>query len=358
MPQDLTPQEQLLHACYRGDLPGVKKLLAAGATINGTAYAPDHSPGRPVSPLSEAVTANHTDIVKFLISKGASVEGPAGAYALWVARSEDVAKLLIAKGADINAADPHQGTPLFGPMAYCEARRVSWMLKLGADPNGRDRDGETPLHQLVRYSWKPVETIIGALLARGADINATSKTGQTPLMVAVRNGKTETVRVLLRKGADPTRKDAEGKSAADHAKPALKKELRKWESNPSAAAATRVPSARKPTLPKRLERFYKTSEAARYKGFVAKGLPYYTRDSKVKITFVKPGPALLEENDVDSDIHFQWMPLARLRDEAEFLAVKLTSPNCPVYLWWHEDQKFYPVAKTLDDFLKQKLTRP
>lgn len=52
------------------------------------------------------------------------------------------------------------------------------------------------------------------LLANNADINK-SCDGMTPLMTAAKYGNTEMVKALLNKGADKTRKNADGKTAKE-----------------------------------------------------------------------------------------------------------------------------------------------
>lgn len=60
---------------------------------------------------------------------------------------------------------------------------------------------------------------VKSIVAGGADVNwQLQYTGLTPLMAAASNGKTEVVRFLLDKGADPAVKDANGKTALDRAK--------------------------------------------------------------------------------------------------------------------------------------------
>ena len=57
-------------------------------------------------------------------------------------------------------------------------------------------------------------------LEEGANVDQIDEDGSTPLMLAAVNGQKDAVEFLLRKGADPSRKDREGRSAASMARDA------------------------------------------------------------------------------------------------------------------------------------------
>ena len=59
---------------------------------------------------------------------------------------------------------------------------------------------------------------VARLLDEGADVNACGPSGQTALMLAARNGRTDVVGLLLRRGADPTIKTKTGSTAAEIAR--------------------------------------------------------------------------------------------------------------------------------------------
>ncbi|MDP7463138.1 MAG: ankyrin repeat domain-containing protein, partial [SAR324 cluster bacterium] len=54
-------------------------------------------------------------------------------------------------------------------------------------------------------------------LDNGANINQPSQSGSTALIEAAREGRTETVKLLLQHGADPALKDRFGRTAFDEA---------------------------------------------------------------------------------------------------------------------------------------------
>jgi ankyrin repeat protein len=85
-----------------------------------------------------------------------------------------------------------------------------------------DRPGWTALHYAAAGG---ADDIARLLIKRGANIDPTSplESGKyTPLMMAAREGKESTVRVLLDAGADPRRKDSEGLTAVQIAERADK----------------------------------------------------------------------------------------------------------------------------------------
>jgi ankyrin repeat protein len=74
-------------------------------------------------------------------------------------------------------------------------------LKRGADPDARDRYGQTGLMLAARAGYRE---IVEALIAHGADLNVTAKFGLSALMHAIVAGHEEVARLLAKAGADLT----------------------------------------------------------------------------------------------------------------------------------------------------------
>ena len=144
------------------------------------------------------------------------VAGPAGdtLYAICCAvGAPDLLKIVLDAGADPNLRDPRTGSALELAVATYESLQdTELLLDYGADVDGRDADGYTPL--MVATG----ELEIAQLLVRhGANVNAVTVTGWSVLMAAVVHGTPSLIRFLLEKGADPELKDEDGMTALAHA---------------------------------------------------------------------------------------------------------------------------------------------
>lgn len=93
-------------------------------------------------------------------------------------------------------------------------KTVRLLLKAGADPNLGDEYG-TPLLSAAGDGNLPV---VRMLIEAGALPNPAHETGITPLASAMYRGRAKVVEYLLRHGADPLLKDAEGQSILKAAK--------------------------------------------------------------------------------------------------------------------------------------------
>ena len=253
---DLNTRERnflLFDAAERGCTDLVPGLIEAGASIT----ARDRFGN---TPLLIAARMGHRKIVTYLLDQGSDVRHPnlAGSTALIRAVSSNrrrTAKLLLEAGADIDAVNSKGISALMAASFNGNDRLVTLLLDNSADPGLVDRTGKGALiyaagkgftaiaamlldagveantrygNALTALMWaaghsndvpvaEGVETV-RLLLARGARIDDADNRGRTPLMIAAERGHAEIVAVLIEAGADPARRDKDGKSAADLAR--------------------------------------------------------------------------------------------------------------------------------------------
>ncbi|MBX9848132.1 MAG: ankyrin repeat domain-containing protein, partial [Rhodocyclaceae bacterium] len=101
---------------------------------------------------------------------------------------------LVNRGMDVNSVDPAGNTLLHVAARNGNVRLLEILLKGKANPNARNRVGDSPL-MLAAYNGKL--PAMDFLLTAGAELN---HTGWTPLHYAVFAEQAEMVSYLLRKG--------------------------------------------------------------------------------------------------------------------------------------------------------------
>ena len=233
----LTKEERLIDAAYKGDVEKVQKLLKEGANpkaVNGFGYGLLHyvtnsgvakvliaAGADPKVKNIDGETVLHkvanSEVAKVLIAAGADPKAVANDYtALHAATDSEVAKVLIAAGADPKAVTAHG----YGTLHFVkDSATAKVLIAAGADPNAMDKDGQTPLHLATDVGVAKV------LLAAGAKLDAKSTTGQTPLHLSVILKRLKLTRFYLEKGVDPNIKDKDGKIPPDYADSKEMKEI-------------------------------------------------------------------------------------------------------------------------------------
>jgi RNA polymerase sigma factor (sigma-70 family) len=174
---------RLLIAARLGDIARVKAMLAHDPTlVNARMKRGEHllRPNATLivgdTPLYEAATHNHLELVR----------------------------LLLEYGAFIHAQTSIGETPLHGAVAAHHFSMVELLLDCGADINASFANGHTPLRLAV---IKGHRDIVELLLNRGAAVNTRGESGLTPLHWAALKGYLEIVSLLLTKGADVCAQD-------------------------------------------------------------------------------------------------------------------------------------------------------
>lgn len=140
---------------------------------------------------------------------------PAFVLALRAPSPQVAERLFATPGFDLEQATPAGETPL---LMAALLGRVDWtrrLLERGA--RHTSPSGWTALH----YAASGEEPgTVRAVLARQPELDAAAPNGNTPLMMAARFGDHRNVDLLLAAGADATRRNRAGASAADLARAA------------------------------------------------------------------------------------------------------------------------------------------
>jgi ankyrin repeat protein len=164
---------------WRSALYILSFLIDAGAQVNA------HEDEIPRTPLHFALQARTlpTELIEYLLAHGADVNIPN-----WIGRTPyfnllihpngtmDLVNLFKIAGGSLDTVDFDSNVPLH-LVRIPEIARM--LLYLGANPNAKNKEGETPLHVASRYGRLE---ILNLLLEAGADTNHRTKAGWTPLM--------------------------------------------------------------------------------------------------------------------------------------------------------------------------------
>ncbi|KAL5108255.1 Ankyrin repeat and KH domain-containing protein 1 [Taenia crassiceps] len=187
-----------LAACG-GYVSCVHQLLQHGSAINAVNY---HG----ATPLMQAVSAQHIDVVRHLILHDASTTPQLND------RKESALTIACQTGnlgifeLIINVESPRQyrKRELYAALSSAvkgkQLLMVSLLLAVGAPANfPNDTSIEHPLHAAVRSGDV---SITRCLLAHGANIEAVDEDGNTPLMVALGSKLFDVICALVENGAD------------------------------------------------------------------------------------------------------------------------------------------------------------
>ena len=218
--------DALRYAAEKGYLEIVRQLTASDAPVPADVA---------MAGIQTAIKFNRYTVLDFLLQRGFkpgaisgkydSFQGASAlAYAL-LAGSPQSAEILLKHGADLDAnSEPADqgaragGTALQRVIAEGKFDAANWLLDKGAKPDIPSRGFDiTPLHEAVWQSSDGSLALMQRLLEAGADPNRRTADrkisgggsillgNDTPLSIALRSGpkSTETVRLLLKHGADP-----------------------------------------------------------------------------------------------------------------------------------------------------------
>jgi len=172
-----------------------------------------------------AVNVDNARTVAELLDKGfdPNTLNESGQVALYIAMREDspkVAALLLASPKlNVDATNVAGETPLM--MAALKGR-LDWARSLLERGAKVQKPGWSPVHYAATG---PSTELLALMLDRGADINARAPDMSTPLMMAVRFGPEDSVKLLVKRGAEKSYINERNVTAADLARHADKRWL-------------------------------------------------------------------------------------------------------------------------------------
>ncbi len=180
-------------ACTNKDLPLMRLLIEHGADVNARG---GEIAG--VIPLQNAIAKTAVEQNKF--------EEPA-ILAKAAQRRLEAVKILVEHGADVNRQGRIGGTPLASAAGDGSLEIVRFLLSKGATPNG-EGTMDQPLAEVARRKNPKGAEVAAALIAKGAKVSAVvPPTMETPLHIAAMYGNTAVVKTLLSSGAKPNTRD-------------------------------------------------------------------------------------------------------------------------------------------------------
>jgi ankyrin repeat protein len=208
--QGLTP---LALAASNGSAAMLKVLLDAGADVN--AFDPANE-----TPLMATARVGNLDAVRVVLERGATIEATDPQFeqtALMVAVRENhpqVVKLLVELGANVNARTRIGITPPFVlPNSVPGFGHGIGIVRGGSPDRGRRAPtpgGMSPLQYAARDGR--LETV-KILLGSGAEINQVEANDITPLITAITNNHPDVATYLIEQGADVKKVDWYGRTA-------------------------------------------------------------------------------------------------------------------------------------------------
>ena len=112
---------------------------------------------------------------------------------------------MIDAGADVNGAQGDGTTPLHWAVYKVDVELIRLLLERGAKPDVMNNYGSSPLAEAAKVGNAQLVEI---LLDAGADVESANQEGQTALMLAARAGSMNVAEVLVGHGADVNAREA------------------------------------------------------------------------------------------------------------------------------------------------------
>lgn len=206
----------VLHAAARGKglLPMCRYLVEE---VRMDVNKRDTATGKNMTPLQHAVSAGNLPALRYLLDKGADlhlashIKGQEGITALYTAAEKgrcEIAKFLLSRGALVDG-ESCRGTPLHAAVIGGHDSTVEILLDNHANPN-KEVSLLTPVDIALSTPSLPC---LKLLIQAGAEVNCIG----SPLARAAREGLTEAIECLLEAGANPSIPNMLGKLPIEYA---------------------------------------------------------------------------------------------------------------------------------------------
>lgn len=191
-------------------LAGIRRVSYAGGRYG---YV------RGMTPLHLAALAGGgAHVSSLLLDKGGHfitlLKDSLGRTALhWAVSDEDLTRVLLQHKANPNSRDKDGDTALHIAAERGHIGTVKLLLSAGATPSAHGEHENTPLHLAATstmYSERPQEETCRLLVSKGADVDSTNMRNETPLHLAMENMVIQVGRTLLDMGANPNARDIFG----------------------------------------------------------------------------------------------------------------------------------------------------
>lgn len=187
-----------------GDLATAKQFLAVG-------LPPDLEDEEGLSALTLAVMYGRLEIARALIQRGAKVDksdkyGNTPLIFAAYLGNIPITDLLVKSGANVNAINIYGDSPL---LKSDRPAITAKLVNAGGRPALENKSGLSPLLRCVQ---KGQTDSVKLLLDKGANLEADDERGRAPLAIAAMAGHLDTLELLLERGAKLEALDKDGRS--------------------------------------------------------------------------------------------------------------------------------------------------